>query len=145
LLEGGYLHKMGKLINLLVMLIFIDLFFIITGQLIVDETNPSSLILGAIIDPKTILSSDFFKTFFLVAGIASILTVGAVVTGIINKAGIDIIGFASATVLLTGLSGDYLTIFGILKEASPILATLVFGPIIITFIIVLVEWVRGKD
>ena len=136
---------MGKLINFITILIFIDLLFIITGQLVITETNPSSLILQAILNPETILSTQFFATFFTVAGIASILTVGAVVTGIINKAGIDIIGFASATVLLTGLAGDYLSIWGILREANPVLATLVFGPIIVLFIMVLVEWVRGKD
>jgi len=136
---------MGKMINFLVILIFIDLLFIVTGQLVITETNPSSLILQAILDPETILSTQFFATFFTVAGVASILTVGAVVTGIINKAGIDIIGFASATVLLTGLAGDYITIFNLLRVQNPILATLLFGPIIVLFIFVLVEWVRGKD
>ena len=107
---------MGKLLNLLIILIFIDLLFIVTGQLLVIEILPSSLILQAILDPQTILSTQFFKTFFAVAGVASILTVGAVVTGIINKAGIDIIGFASATVLLTGLAGDYITIWNIIGK-----------------------------
>ncbi len=83
--------------------------------------------------------------FFIVGGLGTILTVGAVVTGIINKAGIDIIGFAGATLLLTGLTGDYLVIWAILREANPVLATLVFSVIMVTFIFVLIEWVRGKD
>lgn len=136
---------MGKLINLIAILIFIDLLFIITGQLTINDTNPSSLILKAIIDPQTILSTDFFKTFFVVAGVSVLTIGGAVLVGIINKAGIDILGFATATVLLTGLAGDYITIWNILRAANPILATLIFAPIIVIFIFVLVEWVRGKD
>ena len=136
---------MGKMIYFITALVFIDLFFIITGQLTINETNPSSLILQAIIDPQTILSTQFFATFFSVAGLATILTTGAVLVGIINKAGIDIIGFASATVILAGLTGDYLTIWGILRNANVVLATLSFSAIMIIFIFVLVEWVRGKD
>ena len=136
---------MGKMIYFITALVFIDLFFIVTGQLTINETNPSSLILQAIINPQTILSTQFFATFFSVAGLATILTTGAVLVGIINKAGIVIIGFASATVILTELAGDYLTIWGILRDANVVLATLSFSVIIIIFIFVLVEWVRGKD
>ena len=136
---------MGKMINLIIILVFIDLLFIVTGQLSIAETNPSSLILQAILDPQTILSTQFFALFFSVAGLATILTTGAVLVGIINKAGIDIIGFASATVLLTGLAGDYITIWNLLRAQNPVLATLIFAPIILMFIFILVEWVRGKD
>ncbi|KKM62199.1 hypothetical protein LCGC14_1524070 [marine sediment metagenome] len=136
---------MGKMINLIIILVFIDLLFIVTGQLSIAETNPSSLILQAILDPQTILSTQFFTLFFRVAGLATILTTGAVLVGIINKAGIDIIGFASATVLLTGLAGDYITIWNLLRAQNPVLATLIFAPIILMFIFILVEWVRGKD
>ena len=136
---------MGKLINLIAILIFIDLLFIITGQLTINDASPSSLILQAIIDPQTILSTDFFKTFFVVAGVSVLTVGGAVLVGIINKAGIDILGFATATVLLTGLAGDYIVIWNILRVAIPILATLIFAPIIVIFIFVLVEWVRNKD
>lgn len=134
---------MTKLTVYLSILIFVDLMFIITGQL--SEISPTSIILDAILNPESILSLKFFLVFFGLAGVGALATTAGVTTGIINKAGISILGFAAMSTVLTGLMGDFVTIWIILFQANPVLASLLFAPIVVLFPITLVEWLRVQS
>lgn len=131
---------MGKLITFLSILIFIDILFIATGQLTLESTG--SLIIEAIINPESLTTSNFWLS--LISSL-SLLTIGAiVVVGLITKPS-DITIFIPMGITLAVLVGDYLSIFLYLRDANPLLATLLFLPVMLIFTLVVVEWVRGKD
>jgi len=134
---------MGKLISFVSFLIFVDIIFIITGQNI--PNSPTSIILNAVIDPTNIKTSQLFVVLFGVAGIAGLAALSGVSTGIVSRAGVDIIGFAAIAATLVLLVGDFLAIFSFLKNINPTLAVIIMSPITAIFVITIAEWLRGKD
>ncbi len=133
---------MGKLVTYLSMMIFIDLFFIITGQ--IGQVSSTSIILNTILDLSNIFGSAFYILLFITA-IGGIAVTSGVTTGIINKAGIDLLAFTATAVSLSFLVGDFLSIFNYLFTLNAVLATLIMAPIIILFLLTIFEWLRGKD
>lgn len=134
---------MGKLITFLSFLIFVDIIFIITGQNI--PTSPSSIILNAVIDPTNIKTSQLFTVLFGIAGIAGLAALSGVSTGIVSRAGVDVIGFAAIAATLVLLIGDFLAIFIFFRNINPILAVTIMSPIVAIFVVTIAEWLRGKD
>ena len=61
---------MGKLMTFLGILIFIDMLFLVTGQL--DLNSPTSIVTGAILEPTLFKTSAFFLLFLGIAGIAGL-------------------------------------------------------------------------
>lgn len=148
---------MGKMINLVSMLVFIDLFFLVTGQLCVEGVcSISSIVFGAILDPNTILDLGIFT--FLIGtiqsllssptGIASLLggaTVATVFVGSSIFRGIDTILFITIGLTLAGLASDFIFLFVNLSQLNFVLAAMTILPIIIIYIFSIVEWMRLKD
>jgi len=134
---------MGKMIHYLTLLIFIDLFFLVTGQYSI--LSPTSLIVDTLLNISNITGLSFYLLIFGTAGIAGIAVVAGVSTGIINKAGIDILAFVSVALGLAALVGDFVSIYVYLASYNDVLALFVMGPIIILFLMTVVEWLRGKD
>lgn len=133
---------MGKLITFISILIFIDILFLITGQL--DISSPLSVVTGAILDPSAIRTSVFFLLFLGVGGIAALVSTSSVSSGILTRIS-DILIFTVMAVAMTGLLGDFLIIFLYLKDQNLILATVLFVPILLIFVMTIAEWLRGKD
>lgn len=133
---------MGKLVTYISFMIFIDLFFIITGQ--IGQVSSSSIILNAILNLGNIFGSSFYILLFVTA-IGGIAVTSGVTTGIINKAGIDLLAFTATAVSLSFLVGDFLSIFNYLFTLNEVLAVLIMAPIIILFLLSIFEWLRGKD
>lgn len=134
---------MGKFASFLTLIIFMDLMFIVTGQTI--PNSPSSIILNAIIDPTNIKTTQLFIVLFGVAGIAGLAALSGVSTGVVSRAGIDLLGFAAIAATLVLLVGDFLFIFIFLKNINATLAVLIMSPIIAIFVFTVAEWLRGKD
>ncbi len=133
---------MGKLMTFLAILIFIDILFLVTGQL--DITSSTSIITGAILNPSGIRGTQFFLVFLGVAGIAGLIATSGVTTGILANA-TNVLAFGLMTLAMIGLLGDYITIFNTLYVHSPVLATVIMAPIIMLFCVTIAEWLRGKD
>ncbi len=137
---------MGKLANFIVILVFIDLLLLFTGQLSTESTT--SLIMGAILDTSLIKTSQFWLQLIGIEGGnfgLKALGVGVAVfigTAITKAESILFIPLALALSLLVG---DFLTIFTMAKSLNPILASLIVTPIIILFSFTILEWLRGKD
>lgn len=137
---------MGKLANFIVFLVFIDLLLLMTGQLAVDSSI--SMIVGAILDPSLIKTSQFWLqlglTSGLTAGLAALGVGVAVFIGTaITKA--EVILFIPLAFTLALLVGDFITIFTAARSLNPILASIIITPIIILFSFTILEWLRGKD
>lgn len=133
---------MGRLTTFITILIFIDLLFILTGQ--IGEISSSSIILNTILNLGNIFGSPFYILVFVVA-IGGIAAVTGVNTGIINKAGIDFLAFTGLAISLGFLAGDFVSIFVYLFTLNEILAVVIMSPIIIIFLLSVLEWLRGKD
>lgn len=134
---------MGRFVSFLTLLIFMDLIFIITGQTI--PNSPSSIILNAIIDPTNIKTTQLFVVLFGIAGIAGLAALSGVSTGVVSRAGVDLIGFAAIAATLVLLVGDFIAIFIFLRSINATLAVLIMSPIIAVFVFTVAEWLRGKD
>ncbi len=133
---------MGKLVSMLGILIFIDILFLITGQL--DISSGTSVVTGAILDPSLFKSSVFFLLFLGAAGIAGLVATSGVTTGTLVSA-TNVLAFAAMAVAMTALIGDFLTIYLTLRASNEVLAIVVMAPIIMLFAVTIAEWLRGKD
>lgn len=133
---------MAKLTTYLVILIFIDILFLITGQL--DISSSTSVVTGAILDPSTFKTSLFFLLFLGVAGIGGLLATSGVTTGTLISA-TNVLAFTAMAIAMIGLLGDFITIFVYLNIQNPVLAKVVMAPIIMLFAVTIAEWLRGKD
>lgn len=132
---------MGKLIGYLSIIVLIDLIFLITGQL--TSSSPTSVIINAILDPSNIESSQLF--ILLITGGISLLAVGAaVVVGVISRS-FEIVLFVPVAISLSVLIGDFATVFVYLASINVVWATVIMAPIMILFVMTIVEWLRGKD
>jgi hypothetical protein len=132
---------MGKLVSYISILVAIDLLFLITGQLSVN--SPTSAIMGAILSPGTMTTSQWWS--LLITGGISLLTIGAaVIVGVISRT-FEIIIFVPMAVAMAALIGDFATVFVYLANFNIVLATVVMTPIMVIFVITIVEWLRGKD
>lgn len=135
---------MGKLVTYLSILIFMDLFFILTGQ--IGQISFSSLILNLILNLVNYAQSGFYEAVFsLAAGIGSLAVTVGVVSGIINKSGIELLAFIGIGLSLLTLTGDFISIFNYLYALNNVLAIVVMSPLVILYMVTILEWVRGKD
>ena len=133
---------MGKFVTYLSILIFIDMFFIVTGQM--AQISSSSLILNAILNLGNIFGTGLYILLFVTA-VGGIAVTSGVTTGILNKAGIDLLAFVATAVSLSLLAGDFLSIFVYLFTLNEVLAIMIMAPLIIIFFFTVFEWLRGKD
>lgn len=133
---------MGKLVTMLILLIFIDILFLVTGQL--DISSSTSVITGAILDPSLFKTSVFFLLFLGIGGIAGLAAVSGVTTGTLVSA-TNILAFTFMAIGMIGLLGDFITIYLTLRLYNEILAIMIMAPIIMIFAVTIAEWLRGKD
>lgn len=133
---------MAKLQTYLGILIFIDILFIITGQL--DLNSNLSIVTGAILNPSAFKTSVFFVLFLGAAGIGAIVAKSGVSTGLLFSA-TNVIVFTAMTLAMIGLIGDFIAIFVTLNSHNTVLATVIMAPVIMLFAVTLAEWLRGKD
>jgi hypothetical protein len=133
---------MGKLVNYISILIFLDLFYIITGQ--ISTISPTSIILNAILDPSAINSTYFYVVFIGAVGIAGLAAVSGVSTGLVNR-GLDVLAFTAMALGLSLMIGDFVAIYIYLFSLNKILAVMVMAPTIALFVVTIAEWLRVKD
>ncbi len=132
---------MGKLVSFISILIFVDLLFLITGQLVI--TSPTSVFLQAILDPSSLQSSQIW-VLFVTAGMATLTIIGSVVAGIVTR-NVEFFFFVPIALGMVTMAGDFITIFLYLASLNIVLATVTLAPIIVLFVLVIMEWLRGKD
>ena len=133
---------MGKLVNYIPILSFIDLMFLITGQL--TTVSPTSIIIGAVLNPETMLTTQFYLVFLGIVGIAGISATAGVTSGIVTR-GIDVLAFTAMALALSTMLGDFISIFLVLRSINVVLATVIMAPLIMLFVVTIAEWLRGKD
>ena len=133
---------MGKLVTYLSMLIFIDILFLVTGQL--DLNSGTSVVTGAILDPSLFKTSVFFLLFLGIVGIAGLASASGVVTGSLLSA-TNVLAFSAMAIAMTALLGDFITIYVSLRVFNEVAAIFIMAPILMIFAVTIAEWLRGKD
>ena len=133
---------MGKLVSMLSILIFIDILFLVTGQL--DVSSSTSVVTGAILDPSLFKTTKFFALFLGVVGIGGLIATSGVTTGTLASA-TNVLAFGAMAFAMIALFGDFLTIYLMLRVHNEVLAIIVMAPIIMIFAVIIAEWLRGKD
>lgn len=145
---------MGKVVTYLIFLIFIDLFFIATGQICNVDVGCSlgSILLNSILNIDNVMSLSFFidligdslNLFNSGTGIAALITGATVLIGSIFIPG-DIRFFIPITFSLALLVADFVFIAAYLISLNAVLGTFIMAPIIIIYIFATLEFLRGKD
>ncbi len=133
---------MGKFAVMLSILIFIDMLFLVTGQ--IDLNSPLSIVSGAILDPSAFKTSVFFLLILGTAGIAGLIASSGVITGTLVSA-TNVLVFTAIAVALGGLLGDFITVYLTLRNYNEVLAIMIMAPIIMIFSLTIMEWLRGMD
>jgi len=145
---------MGKLIYFVLILIFLDLFFLATGQLCATDTcSLSSIIFNTLFNLENIQTGDFWTTlignfsllFSSPTGILSLGIGGAVaLTTYLTTKEFRLLLIPMA-VTLALITSDFVVLFSYLYNLNKVLSIFVMGPIIIIYILVATEWLIGKD
>lgn len=145
---------MGKVQTYLATFIFIDLLFIITGQICsTDGCSLSSIIFGAILDLNNINTSTWFSN--LIGEVFNLLNSGVGLAALLATSGVLIgaffatreikILFIPMAVTLSLVAGDLVFIYNKLFGLNAVLATLFMAPMILIYLFNVVDWLRGKD
>ena len=145
---------MGKMIQFMTLLIFLDLFLIATGQLCNSGAGCSlgSILLNSLLSIENTTALTFFKDligdignlFNSGTGIAAIALGATVLIGSLFIPG-DIRFFLPVTLSLALLTADFVFIAAYFISLNAVLGTMIFAPIILIYILTIVEWLRGKD
>lgn len=134
---------MGKLTYMIVALVVVDILFLITGQLGLDSAT--SLIANAIQDPSSIEVSTFWNA--MIGGSTGIGTLVAA-TGVTVGAlfgGTNVLVFLPLALVFAVLISDYISIYNSLASYNVVLATLIMVPVMMAYILYVIEWLRAKD
>lgn len=136
---------MGKAYFYLLILICVDLLFIITGQVTGTTT---SIIFQAIANPATLRTGTYWLSLIgsiaTTAGILGLIGAAAVtISTIVTKS--DTLLFIPIAFTLALLTTDFITISTYLNTFSPILSAIIITPLIIGYVFIVLEWVKGKD
>lgn len=108
-------------------------------------TSPTSILLNMALSPEEISLSNLLGDLSFISKIAASLA--GVAIGVAILAGLyqrpDIAIFAGIVALLVTFGADFLSVFNRLREVNPYIAILVFGPIMILYMLTVIEWWRG--
>lgn len=133
---------MGKMINMISIIVFVDLLFIIFWG---GSTSLNSIIVSWVTNP-----TDFDGNLVVVALEALGITIAAgalaAVVVALSGAKTDTVLFAAfAFAILINLGKDYLFMFQQVQVINGFLAQIFIWPFVIMFAFVVVEWLKGRD
>ena len=145
---------MGKTLTFLSILIFADLFFLITGQICASGTcTISSILFNAILNVGNVTFTQFFtelignalSLFNSITGFAALFSgAGVIIGAYIYTKDITVL-FIPVAFSLALIASDFVIISSYLISLNPILGILIMAPLSIIFVFTIVEWLRGKD
>lgn len=146
---------MGKMIYYVIALIILDILFIATGQICTasGECTLSSIMFNAILDIGNINTSDFFSQ--LIGNVLSLATSTVGLAALLASTGVLLgtflatreikILFIPMALTLALIAGDFVIIGSYLISINALLGVTLTSLVVLTYIIVIVEWLRGKD
>jgi hypothetical protein len=129
----------NKLTTYILVLSGLMLLFYFTGLL--DNTINSTL-LNVLLEPETLRTSTLVTKVILIieALIAAGLFIGTFLGG-----SPELAAKAPFTLYLFNLFFDIIYIFNVVKEANVVIAILLFSPLLLLYVLTIVEWFGGHD
>lgn len=146
---------MGKLVNLIMILVVLDLLFLVTGQLVLSNNGPQSV--GSIIFKAILNINDFSTNELFNQIIGDVLNLGKSTVGFFSLAassGIVILAaavksdrilFITIAMPLSLLINDFVVLGGKLMSYNKVLGIVIMAPILILYTLTMIEWVKEKD
>ena len=128
---------MGKFANYVVMMSGLMLLFYFTG--ITDQTGTTTL-LNLLLSPEEFQNTPIaIKAIAVLTGIlASAIVVGFAIAG-----NVELGVMVAFTTFLFNSLWDFLDVFSKVAAVNPVIAVLIFSPLLFLFIITTIEWWRG--
>ena len=140
---------MGRIVTLTVVMTGLMLLFYFTG-LVQEETDdgtcegqtPNSKLLNILLQPDCMKDSTIGKkTIAVIGSVAGVLIIAAAI--FIPNIELAIMG--SLTLYFLTLLWDFMVVFQKVWQYNPVFAVLFFGPLMLIFIITMIDWWRGRD
>jgi len=128
---------MGKFGSYVVMMSGLVLLFYVMG--IIDQT-PNSTLLKLLLSP-----ADFQNSALSVKAIVAIelILASAIVVGFAVAGNIELGVMVSFTIFLFNTLWDFISVYSSIASYNLILGTLLFSPLIMLFVVTMLEWWRG--
>lgn len=130
---------MQQMTTFMMIMLGIALLFHIFG--VIPSTTPNSILLNTILNPQDIASSPIMITVLAALTLATGLSVFlGFYTRNVEYALMIPIGLALFT-----LMWDFLAVVAVISAASKILAVIIFGPLLLIWVLTVVDYIRGRD
>lgn len=130
---------MGKLTTYILIMSGLMVLFYFTGLL---ENTGSSTLLGMLLDPAGYKTSSLNTQILLV--LTGIATAGIIVIGIVTH-NVELALMGTLAIWILNLLWDFVAVFNKVYSSNPVIAILLFSPILFLFGVTVVEWWRGRD
>lgn len=129
---------MGKLTTYMLVMSGIILLMYFFGLL---ENTATSGLLNLLLNPSEFANSNLYVQIILIVEVA--VVVGATVFSITQRTDFPLI--ALLVVPLLNFGWDFMAVYAIMASINPIIATVIFSPLFIVYVLTVVEWWRGVD
>ena len=139
---------MSKLITMATIMTGLVLLFYFTGlnQTVTNDgtcegQTPSSKLLNILLQPECMKDSTLgAKAIIVIGSVAGVIVIAAAL--FIPNIELAIMG--SLAIYFLTLLWDFMVVFQKVFDVSPVFGILLFGPLMFIFIIVMIDWWRGR-
>lgn len=138
----------NKLVFFILMMSGLTLLFHFTGLTqncsdgLCEGETPSSRLLDLLLNPESLsLSSLYDEALVVLAGLAG----ASIIIGLGITGGAETALRGTFMIFLGVTLWDFLYIVGKVMSINPIFATLIFSPLLIVFIVTLIDWMGKSD
>jgi hypothetical protein len=128
---------MGKVTTYILTMTGIMLLLYYTGFI---QSTTSIKLLELALSPGTLSLTTLFSTTI---DVFTLLSAAGLAIGFALGGKPDLAIMAPATIYLFDMGRGFLQAFSVVSATSPIIATLLFGPVMVLFVFTCIEWWRG--
>jgi len=139
---------MGKLATFILLMGGITILFYYGGLLTELEgemckpITPNALLISYLIEPECATqSTTWTKIILALSGVGAALVLGAGL--FINNVELTVMG--PVAIFIFNLLWDFISVFNRVRTNHPVFAVILFGPLMLLFIITILDWWRGRD
>ena len=129
---------MGKFGTYLIIMFGLLLLFLFMGLLPLDKSN--SPLVRLLLSPTDLQTSDLsVQTVLSIEGILA----GVLIVGFGAAVNLELGVMVGVSIFLFNRIFDFIGVFSTVNQVNPILATLMFSPLLIALVVTVLEWWRG--
>ena len=141
---------MGKLTGYMAIMCGLILLFYFTGLLqecsddgLCEATTPNGKLLNILLKPENMRASTLGD--WVVSILAGLAVGGSLILSGWLYDRLEYAAYAAFTGFLLTVLWDFVAVYNVVRDASPVLAILIFAPYLIIFIPTVLEFMRGRD